>query len=180
MNEKVTRITVIGNIVLLIILSIFSFQLLSSPRPFILLDYANLVIHETGGVLFIFFGQFFLMLGQNIYQNLMPFLFFLYFFRRKSFASAAFCFFWLGDNLIQTGVYMKDAKTMTLPLVSIWGSTENGQGHDFHYIFSQLGILPYDQIIGGLFWWIGAICVILSILSLLYILKIQIKEIIHY
>ena len=150
----------IGTIALTLVLCFSAYPLLFSAQPYIFLDYVNLVTHETGGVLFLFFNQFFFMIGQNIYQSLVPLLFLIYFFRRKAPASWSFCLFWLGDSVLQTGNYMKDASSMVMPIVTIWGN--GGNDHDWNYIFSQTGILQYDLVIGGFFWVLGALCIIAS------------------
>jgi hypothetical protein len=157
----------VGTTLLTLVLCFSGYQLLFFAQPYIFLDYVNFVTHETGGVLFLFFNQFFFMLGQNIYQSLIPLVFFLYFFRRKVAASWSFCLFWLGDSILQTGNYMKDASSMVLPIVTIWGS--GGNDHDWNYIFSQTGLMQYSQNIGGFFWILGAFCIIASIGYLCYL-----------
>ena len=158
----------IGTAVLTFVLCVWACQLLFTTQPYIFLDYVNFVTHETGGVLFIFFtNQLFFMLGQNIYQSLVPLLFLLYFLKRKAAVSWSFCLFWLGDSVLQTGNYMKDATSMVLPIVTIWSG--GGNDHDWNYIFSHTGLLPYDQLIGGFFWIMGALCIVASVGYLCYL-----------
>ncbi len=160
----------VGTILLTLLITYWAYQLLFFPMPYIFLDYVNFVTHETGGVLFIFFNHFFFLIGQNVYQNLLPLLFFIYFLKKRATASSAFSFFWFGDNLLQTGIYMKDATVMMLPITSIWGSDDgSGSGHDWHYIFSQTHLLPYDLLIGGFFFALGAVCIIASVIYLWYL-----------
>ncbi|HUO50148.1 MAG TPA: hypothetical protein VMU25_01070 [Candidatus Paceibacterota bacterium] len=170
-EAKDSPLEALGAGALALLLCYWAYQLLTLAQPYIPLDYVNFVTHETGGVLFIFFNQFYFMLGQNVYQNLVPIAFLYYFFRRKDHIACAFCGFWFGESLLQTGNYMKDAQAMLLPITSIWTGDGSGSsnGHDWNYIFSHTGLLPYCTQIGGFFWAIGAICIIGSIGYLLYL-----------
>ena len=54
--------------------------------------------------------------------------------------------FWLGTALVHVGVYMADARTQALGLVSM------GAGeplHDWFYLLGRAGLLGQDRLIGG-------------------------------
>jgi hypothetical protein len=53
-----------------------------------------------------------------------------------------FCLFFFFENWLYTATYMADARAMVLPLVTT-GDPEFAE-HDFHAIFSSLGVLAYD------------------------------------
>src|SRR6266550_3390997 len=94
------------------IIIIFDFQLLSNPQPWIFIDGANLLFHEAGHLIFSPFGQFLHILGGSLIQCLLPVVITFYFMKSKQYFSSAFGVFWLGDNVINVSVYMKDARTM--------------------------------------------------------------------
>lgn len=103
-----------------------------------LLDGMNIWVHEAGHFFFSFSGSDFLtILGGTLLQLLVPLVFVLYFYSTSQNFSAALTVFWLGESLINVSVYMADAVTMQLPLLG--GGTE---GHDWHNLFSMLGLLP--------------------------------------
>ncbi len=162
------RLETLGTILLTLAAWYYGYQLLFTYQPYIPLDYINLVTHETGGVFFIFVSQFYFMIGQNIYQSLVPLTFLVYFYWYKQPLGTGFCLFWLGDSILQTGLYMQDAVAMALPIVTIWGDG-TGNDHDWNYVFSQAGLLPYAQTIGGFVWYIGALCIVASIAYLCYL-----------
>ena len=165
-----SRLETAGAIAMTFLLTYWGYQLLSSPQPYILLDYVNFVTHETGGVLFLFANQFWFMVGQNVYQNVVPLAFLVYFYKKNAPIGAAFSAFWLGDNLLQTGIYMKDAQAMVLPILSIWGGGDaDNDGHDWNYIFSQTHAIRYAPEIGGFFWFIGMVWIVGSVAYLFYL-----------
>src|SRR3989338_4603239 len=106
---KITA-SVIGHWILILITLFFAYQLISTPQPWIFLDYVNLLIHEAGHLIFLPFGEFMNILGGSLFQILFPCTFFIYFFCRKEYVSAAFIIFWIADNIVSVSVYMRDAQ----------------------------------------------------------------------
>jgi hypothetical protein len=53
-----------------------------------------------------------------------------------------FCLFFFFENWLYTATYMADARAMVLPLVTT--VDPEFAEHDFHAIFSSLGVLAYD------------------------------------
>src|SRR5207249_9901892 len=111
------------------------------------IDFANLVVHEGGHLLFGWFGPSLGMWGGTILQWSVPLLLALYFYSRRQMAGFTFCIFFFFENLLYTATYMCDARAMALPLVTAGNS--DYLEHDWHTIFSGLGVLPYDTLIGG-------------------------------
>ena len=70
-----------------------------------------------------------------------------YFFFWRQLAGTAFCLFFFFENWLYTATYMSDARTMRLPLVTV-GDPDLAE-HDWHTIFSSLGVLQYDTTIAG-------------------------------
>ncbi|HZE98949.1 MAG TPA: hypothetical protein VE981_18230 [Planctomycetota bacterium] len=120
------------------------------PQAWTLFSGINLPIHEGGHLLFRLFGWEFLhAAGGTLLQLFAPLASAMMFFRQRDYFAIAFCLGWLSTNLVGVGFYMADANAMQLPLVT----AESGGGtvvHDWEFLFSRLGLLPYGEAIGGL------------------------------
>jgi hypothetical protein len=162
-------ITIIGKVGIFILLIVWTQNLLSQERPWIFLDGVNLLFHEAGHVLFIFGGEFLSFLGGTIAQLSIPCLIGIYFLIKKQFFELFFSLFWLGDNLINVSLYIKDARSQTLELVG-------GGIHDWNTILSQLNLLSSDQIIGSVVSIIGNLCLIISLLLIFLSIAISILK----
>ncbi len=113
----------------------------------LMIDNANLVVHEGGHLLFGWFGQTLGVWGGTILQCLVPLLLAAFFFAQRQPQGFAFCSFFFFENWLGIGTYMADARAMVLPLVTT-GDPELAE-HDWHKIFSSLGLLRYDTRIGS-------------------------------
>ena len=111
-----------------------------------MLDRVNLIAHEAGHLFFRWFGEFIQVIGGTIGQLFVPVAFTVYFSLRREFFSSAVTLFWTGQNFLGISVYIKDARTMELPLVSVGGGEDTI--HDWNYILSKLGILGADHVLG--------------------------------
>ena len=65
----------------------------------------------------------------------------------------AFCSFFFFENWLYTATYMADARAMLLPLVTAGDS--DFIEHDWHTIFSSLGVLQYDTKIAAVVSFLG-------------------------
>ncbi len=106
------------------------------------IDNANLVVHEGGHNLFGWFGPTPGLWGGTLLQWLVPFLLTAFFFGERQVAGFVFCSFVFFENWLYTATYMADARVQQLPLVTT-GDPDFVE-HDFHAIFSSLGVLQYD------------------------------------
>ena len=123
-------------------------------------DGMNIWIHEAGHFLFMIFGNDFLTIaGGTIMQLLMPAAFIGYFYHTNQKFSAALTFFWLGESFVNVSVYMADAVDMVLPLIG-GGGTE---GHDWHNMFTMLGLLPYTETLAAATRMLGALIIFVAI-----------------
>jgi len=105
----------------------------------------DLAIHEAGHLIFAPFGDFMRVLGGSLLQSLVPLLFAAEFLRRKNPFGAAFGLWWFAQSLLDTAVYMNDARAGVLPLLGgVTGRQAPGY-HDFANLFGRLGWLEYDQ-----------------------------------
>ncbi len=142
-----------------------------TPREWHFIDAVNLIIHEAGHVVFMFFGEFLHILGGSIFQILLPSLFVFYFYRQQSYFSASLLVFWVGQNIINISVYASDAIKRELPLIG--GDTS---GHDWHNILSTTGLLSYTETIGNIFYILGIFIIILGFyFSIQYSLQEDLK-----
>ena len=117
------------------------------------IDNVNLVVHEGGHLLFRWFGTTLHVWGGTILQLLVPLLLAAYFLHQRSVAAFTFCMFFFFENFLGIATYMADARAMVLPLVSAEGS--DFIEHDWHTIFSSLGLLRYDTTIAAIVRMIG-------------------------
>lgn len=127
----------------------------------LVIDMANLVVHEGGHNLFGWFGPTLGLWGGTLLQWLVPFLLAVYFFKERETAGFVFCTFFFFENWLYTATYMADARAQVLPLVTT-GDPEFVE-HDWFKIFSSMGVLNYDTTIAGVvrfLGWIGMIAVV--------------------
>jgi hypothetical protein len=134
----------------------------SAHGGFLFIDNANLVVHEGGHNLFGWFGPTLGLWGGTLLQWLVPFLLAAYFYTQRRPAGFVFCLFFFFENWLYTATYMADARVQELPLVTT-GDPDFVE-HDFHAIFSNLGVLDYDTKIAAvvrIIGWMGMLaCVV--------------------
>jgi hypothetical protein len=118
------------------------------------LHHPALAIHE-GGHYFVFAWapEFLQVLGGSLTQCVLPFLFVVYFWRSGQRFAACITLFWVSFNLIDTAVYIADARARALPL--LFGEDSI---HDWNYLLSSLGWLNADEFIAGVVHAFGALC----------------------
>jgi hypothetical protein len=133
----------------------------SAHGGFLFIDNANLVVHEGGHNLFGWFGPTLCLWGGTLLQWLVPFLLAAYFFTQRQTTGFVFCWFFFFENWLYTATYMADARAMELPLVTT-GDPDFVE-HDFHAIFSSMGVLDYDTkiaVVVRLLGWCGMLVVV--------------------
>ncbi|MGA3088462.1 MAG: hypothetical protein ABSD75_07600 [Terriglobales bacterium] len=119
----------------------------SAHGGFLFIDNANLVVHEGGHNLFGWFGATLGLWGGTLLQWLVPFLLAAYFFSERQTTAFVFCLFFFFENWLYTATYMADARAQALALVTT-GDPDFVE-HDFHTIFSSLGVLDHDTQIAA-------------------------------
>jgi hypothetical protein len=132
----------ITGIVWLCFYALFLLYALTNRSGFLILDYANLIIHEGGHFFFSWFGDTIRILGGTLGELLVPLLCAAYFFWHRETTGFAFSIFWFFENFPYIGTYMADARTSALSLI---GSDES----DWTILFTQWGLLAQDQKIGA-------------------------------
>jgi hypothetical protein len=128
----------------------------------LIIDGANLVVHEGGHNLFGWFGPTLGLWGGTLLQWLVPFLLAAYFFSQRQIPGFVFSLFFFFENWLYTATYMADARDQALPLVTT-GDPDFVE-HDWYAIFSSLGVLNQDTkvaMIVRVLGWCGMIgCVV--------------------
>ncbi|QXD14591.1 hypothetical protein GQ464_014305 [Rhodocaloribacter litoris] len=110
------------------------------------MDTVALIFHEAGHVFFAPFGPFLRIAGGTLMQVLLP-LFLVWNFRRQAYRFGVQAMLvWLGHNLLNVSVYAADAQVRQLPLLG-----GDRAVHDWAYLLGELGLLPYAQAVGSLF-----------------------------
>jgi hypothetical protein len=108
------------------------------------LSRADLGIHEFGHLLVWWAPTLLAQLGGTLMQVGLPLALGAYFLWRRDRMAVVLMLAWAAESLNNVSVYMYDATRMDLPLV---GDDGSGAGHDWHNIFSSLGVLPHTDAI---------------------------------
>src|SRR6266436_4941267 len=148
--KPVSRYGLVSWLFFYVVFLVYAF---SQHGDFLFIDLANLVVHEGGHLLFGWFGPTLGLWGGTLLQWLVPVLLAAYFFSQRQTSGFAFCSFFFFENWLYTATYMADARAMVLPLVTAGDS--DFVEHDWHAIFSGLGVLQYDTKIAAVVRFLG-------------------------
>ncbi len=145
------------------LLAIYGFKGLLDYESLWFIHNFDLIIHEAGHVVFMFFGDFMHALGGTLLQLIVPIGITIYFFYHQQRYSGAVTIFWIAINLLDVARYMKDAQAQELPLLG--GELVT---HDWNYLFGRLNLLELEQLIGGFVHFIGFLLYVLAIAAGFY------------
>lgn len=152
---------------LYLFISILQFSPAQSPNIIVagmyLIDFG---VHEVSHMVVFFLPPIFVASAGSIGEVLFTLLLLFATLKAKSYFAAVFAGLWVMLGFMSAGIYMADARAQSLPLV---GPSENVQ-HDWHFVFSQLGILSADTFIGGAMQIVGIIIGVASLLFGLYLI----------
>ncbi len=140
------------------LLSAYFLHCAATPTAWHFIDGVNLIFHEAGHAIFIFFGQFIHILMGSGFQVLLPLLISGHFFYTKQRVSGAIALMWAGQSLINVSVYAGDAIVMQLPLLG-----GDNSFHDWNYLLSTLGILRWTPEIAQTFYATGVAMILAGI-----------------
>jgi len=118
-----------------------------------ILDSANLALHEAGHPLVSLFSERATVYGGTLFQLIFPVASAWHFHKNDNAIGAAASMVWLGENLLNIGRYMADARRQELPLVG------NGD-HDWTEIFSRWGVLHLDTRFANLTRGVGVLLIV--------------------
>lgn len=151
-TPRVTNATTIGRAALLALLLWWTVRLLPHPLDAdrlmgSFLHSVNLPFHEAGHIVLAPFGDFMTVLGGSLFQIIVPAVCAMAFARREDWFAASACVWWAGENLLDLGPYIADARALQLPLIG--GATgAEVTGHDWEAILERLGWLHLDRRLG--------------------------------
>ena len=134
----------------------------------------NLIFHEAGHPIFGILGWDFLTsLGGSLMQLLIPAVCTgtLLLKTRDPFG-ASIGLWWLGENFIDLGPYIADARALQLELIG-GGTGAEIEGHDWEAILGALGLLRYDVMLGRLSHLLGLALMLTAAAWGAYILALQ-------
>jgi len=133
---------------------VMHFQLGSDSTPLIVAPFQMLDfgIHELGHIIFGFMPPVIVAAMGVGSEVLFPLTVAGTAFWYKQYFTGAMCLSWVGLAMRSGGQYMADARSQSIPLVSISG---DGAIHDWNFVFGKLGLLQQDHVIGGGFMLIG-------------------------
>ncbi|MFH0991255.1 MAG: hypothetical protein V1799_14705 [bacterium] len=133
------------------------------PWPFLLLIIRNgifLFLHEGGHGLFMFFGRTLQLLGGSFWQIMFPLISFGIALRKRSTVVAPFALFWVGTNMLDVSLYMRDAPVRQLPLLG-----GHRSGHDWWNLFTRWNMLDAAGDVADLFYFLGLLISIGSLIA---------------
>jgi hypothetical protein len=145
------------------IIGVYGILCALSPSTYRWLDLVNLVFHEAGHAVFGFFGDFLGILGGSLMQVLVPSIATGHFLLYGQRWSGMVTLFWVSQSLFNVSVYVKDARAQALPLLG-----GDGVIRDWSWLLGRLGLLSWDQVIGGAIYTMGLLVLAVSILGGLY------------
>lgn len=148
-------------ITIIALLAINALGQIFSHQTWWFIQNVNLIFHEAGHFVFIFFGDFLSVLGGSLLEILIPLIVTIRFIFTRQILSAACTCWWLSTAFLSVSIYASDASEMNLPLLN-----EN-LIHDWNYLLGQLGLLNHDDLVGYIFWW-GAFLSVALMLFLLW------------
>jgi hypothetical protein len=123
----------------------------------------NLPFHEAGHIFFGMFGQFIMVLGGSLTQCLVPLICLLTFLvKTKDPFAASVSLWWLGENLIDLGPYINDARALKLILLGGVTGRDVEDYHDWEFILRKLGLLEYDHLTAQTAHMIGSLLMLIA------------------
>ncbi len=124
-----------------------------------IIDSADLIIHEAGHTIFIFFGTFLNVFGGSFLQIFLPCVFSAYFFKQGKPFSGSILIFWVAQNVLYVATYMGDAVLQQLPLLG-----GDSAIHDWNYLLTNTGLLQYTDILSSMTRFVGFALIVVAAL----------------
>ena len=139
--------------------SIYFINYILTYRDWHFIDNVNLIFHEAGHSIFMFFGEFIHIAMGSGFQVLLPLSIVFYFFYTKQPFSGAICLMWVGQNLLNVSVYAGDSIAMQLPLLG-----GDAVIHDWNYLLTTLHILSWTPEVAETLYVAGVLTISLGVI----------------
>ncbi len=123
-------------------------------------------IHEAAHVAFMFLPPIVTAAAGSLSEIIFGGLITYAALRARAYFAAGFSMLWMMLAMNSAGNYMADARAQQMPLI---GPSENPQ-HDWHFVFTQLGWLNHDTVIGGTIKIAGDLIGLIGLLLGLYLI----------
>ena len=159
MVEMISHGTSFSRALALLLVTVYFLLCVSSPAEYHFIDAVNLIFHEAGHTLLMFFGTFLHILGGSLLQVLIPVVLAGYFFLRQEYFSMGILLLWVGQSMVNVSVYAGDAVRMALPLLG-----GDSAIHDWHAMLDMLSLLEYTRVIALVIYLTGCIIGVLGVI----------------
>lgn len=140
MDDRALRFVRWGGLLLALLLTVPG---VINPQRWVFLNNVNLIFHEAGHLLLMFFGETVTLLGGSLFQVLIPAACAAFFWWRGERYSAGILLLWAAQSLANVSVYVADAPTRHLDLI-----TGDPDTHDWWQLFSKWGNLQAAVPVG--------------------------------
>ena len=145
-------------------------RLFRNPEQGTMFSAITLAFHEMGHVLFSFAGHFIGSLMGSGMQLLVPLIVIIIFVRQPDYFGAAVGGFWLSFAMFELALYIGDARSMDLPLVSL---SAGDPEHDWNYLLGAMHMLPADHALAFVIRLLATAIGIGSLMLALWLLRIM-------
>lgn len=149
------------------VLAVLTYCMASNNEPSVL-SAINLIFHEAGHFIFIFFGETLQILGGSLMQLIVPLMCFVAFLRQRDFYACAIMLWWCGDNLVNISIYIADSNALVLSLLG------NG-AHDWNMLLAKWNLLVHAESIGTATGHVGTFIMVTSIIWAISLIHLQKK-----
>ncbi len=134
----------------------------------------NLAFHEAGHMLFMFLGNFMMVLGGSLAQLIVPAVVIVAFvFKHENAFGGAVALWWLGQSAMDLAPYIYDARTGQLLLIGGFIGQERPGAHDWTNLLGRLGMLDYGHALGTFTNVMGMTVMVLALTWAGYVLYLQ-------
>ncbi len=163
LHKKINNYSIFFTIPVVIYLSLTFYNHINSDLYMSYLDRVDFFIHELWHIVFsIFWNKLLWVAWWTILQLVIPFVCMFWFYRQSDYFAVCLCYAWLWSNFFYISTYSQDAIKMSLPLIWIWWWEVI---HDWNYIFSNLWLLNFTDLISQ---WFKIIAIFLFLLFFIY------------
>jgi hypothetical protein len=153
-------------------ISILNFSVEGPSNPLVAgMYFIDFGVHETSHIVVAFLPAIFVAAAGSIGEVSFTLLLLFATLKAKSYFASVFTGLWVMLGFVSAGRYMADARAQTLPLI---GPGETVK-HDWNFVFSQLGWLNSDVLIGDTIRTIGIIIGVASLLFGLYFILLKLS-----